>query len=242
MSIKDRIQTLCKQKGITSKELESQLRFGKGYISKIDKSNPTVDKLQQIANFLNVPLNDLMNSSNDSLVSCKECGLMYDSSYKKDIEEHAKQHTAWLKATNKFGELYCYAPEREKLKAEYRNLSHDLSLPIAKRIDAQLKVLRCLFSRSIEDCEFSLDHVPFNTYVAMMLNNDSYKKSIENDVYEALCKKYGTQPGIDFGSTYRMPAQNIQTLAAHKEGDFTPEELQKIEDYKKLLIAARSKG
>ena len=32
------------------------------------------------------------------------------------------------------------------------------------------------------------------------------------------------------------------TVAAHKDGDnFTPEELQKIEEYKKLLIAARPK-
>lgn len=32
------------------------------------------------------------------------------------------------------------------------------------------------------------------------------------------------------------------TIAAHKDGDnFTPEELQKIEEYKKLLIAARPK-
>lgn len=242
MGLYEQIRDIAKSRGYSINKLEQELGFARSSINKFNKNKPSINKLQQIADFLDVSLSDIANVSDSTLVSCKECGLMYDSSSKKDIEEHAKQHTAWLKATNKFGELYCYAPEREKLKAEYRNLSHDLSLPIAKRIDAQLKVLRCLFSRSIEDCEFSLDHVPFNTYVAMMLNNDSYKKSIENDVYEALCKKYGTQPGIDFGSTYRMPAQNIQTLAAHKEGDFTPEELQKIEDYKKLLIAARSKG
>lgn len=36
--------------------------------------------------------------------------------------------------------------------------------------------------------------------------------------------------------------QTTQTIAAHKEnGDFTPEELDKIEEYKKLLLAARPK-
>ena len=35
----------------------------------------------------------------------------------------------------------------------------------------------------------------------------------------------------------------LQTIAAHKDGDnFTLEELEKIEEYKKLLIAARQKG
>lgn len=36
--------------------------------------------------------------------------------------------------------------------------------------------------------------------------------------------------------------RNHQTIAAHKEGEnFTPEELEKIEEYKKLLLAARPK-
>lgn len=35
---------------------------------------------------------------------------------------------------------------------------------------------------------------------------------------------------------------DAQTIAAHKEGEnFTPEELEKIEEYKKLLLAARPK-
>lgn len=44
----------------------------------------------------------------------------------------------------------------------------------------------------------------------------------------------------DFDDTYESP---ISTVAAHKEGDnFTPEELEKIEEYKRLLLAARPKG
>ncbi|MCI8994586.1 MAG: XRE family transcriptional regulator [Lachnospiraceae bacterium] len=36
---------------------------------------------------------------------------------------------------------------------------------------------------------------------------------------------------------------NISTIAAHKDGEnFTPDELAKIEEYKKLLLAARPKG
>lgn len=40
-----------------------------------------------------------------------------------------------------------------------------------------------------------------------------------------------------------IPArEKIHTVAAHKDGEnFTPEELQKIEEYKKLLLAARPK-
>lgn len=44
----------------------------------------------------------------------------------------------------------------------------------------------------------------------------------------------------DFDDTY---SSSSNTVAAHKDGnDFTPEELEKIEEYKKLLLAARPKG
>ena len=44
----------------------------------------------------------------------------------------------------------------------------------------------------------------------------------------------------DFDDSTNIAAQ--ATVAAHKEGEnFTPEELEKIEEYKKLLIAARPK-
>ena len=42
-----------------------------------------------------------------------------------------------------------------------------------------------------------------------------------------------------------IPSRNLdisETIAAHKDGEnFTPEELDKIEEYKRLLIAARPK-
>ena len=48
---------------------------------------------------------------------------------------------------------------------------------------------------------------------------------------------------FDCTPSYLMGWDNMNTtVAAHKDGDnFTPEELQKIEEYKKLLIAARPK-
>lgn len=42
----------------------------------------------------------------------------------------------------------------------------------------------------------------------------------------------------DFDDTY----ESQDTIAAHKDGEnFTPEELEKIEEYKRLLLAARPK-
>lgn len=60
MSLKDRIQSICKSKGLTSKEVELQLGFGKGYISKIDKTNPTTANIKKIADYLGVSVDYIM--------------------------------------------------------------------------------------------------------------------------------------------------------------------------------------
>ena len=78
MSIKDRIQTLCKQKGITSKELELQLGFGRGYISKMDKSNPTASNLKKIADYLGVTVGYILSDT--------ELNVRDERDIKKDLD------------------------------------------------------------------------------------------------------------------------------------------------------------
>ncbi len=60
MDLKERIQELCKQYGISMNQLEQELNFGKGYISKLGKSVPNVNKIQLIANRFNVTVDYLM--------------------------------------------------------------------------------------------------------------------------------------------------------------------------------------
>ncbi len=60
MDLKERIQELCKQAGISMNQLEQELNFGKGYISKLGKSVPNVNKIQLIANRFNVTVDYLM--------------------------------------------------------------------------------------------------------------------------------------------------------------------------------------
>lgn len=60
MDLKRRIQALCKEKNVTSQQLEVDLGFGKGYISKLNTSTPNASKIQQIADYLEVPLDFLL--------------------------------------------------------------------------------------------------------------------------------------------------------------------------------------
>lgn len=60
MDLKKRVQGLCKEKNVTSQQLEVDLGFGKGYISKLNSSVPNVSKIQRIADYLDVPLDFLL--------------------------------------------------------------------------------------------------------------------------------------------------------------------------------------
>ena len=65
MNVKERIQFLCKQNGITSKSLEEHLGFGKGYISKIDKAAPNLSKIKPIADYFGVTLDYLLSAEEE---------------------------------------------------------------------------------------------------------------------------------------------------------------------------------
>lgn len=66
MDLKKRIQELCRNSGISMNQLEQELGFGKGYISKLGKSIPNVSKIQLIANYFNVTVDYLMTGEDSS--------------------------------------------------------------------------------------------------------------------------------------------------------------------------------
>lgn len=66
MTIKDRITALLKAKNIRAFQMENDLKLAKGYISKLDKSCPSADKLLNIANYLNVSLDYIMTGQDNN--------------------------------------------------------------------------------------------------------------------------------------------------------------------------------
>ncbi len=57
--IYDKIKKICEEKGISVGSVEKQAGLGNGTISKWNKSNPTIDNLQAVANVLKVNVNKL---------------------------------------------------------------------------------------------------------------------------------------------------------------------------------------
>lgn len=60
MNTKGRIKELCKKNKISVNKLETDLGFGTGYVSKLDKSTPNVKKIKLIADYFNVSVDYLM--------------------------------------------------------------------------------------------------------------------------------------------------------------------------------------
>lgn len=240
MTLKERIKELANSEGLSLPKLEEELGFGGGTISRWDKSAPSADKLAKIATRYNVTVNYLLYGGERI---CPECGFHFFSDDTDEIKAHIQEHALWQKATNKFGKLYCNSVENENVKAKYRNIRNNKENSLQIRYDAEMEVLRCLFSRSVMANNFSLQHVSFEKYVAMILNTSEYQSKLDTELRDKLIKEYGIISGIKNGeSIYYIPKVETKILAAHKEdSQFTEEELKKIEEYKMLLLSARPK-
>ena len=66
MDLKERIQALCKSAGKSMNQAETDIGFGKGYISKLGKSTPNATKIKLIADYFNVSVDYLMNGKDSA--------------------------------------------------------------------------------------------------------------------------------------------------------------------------------
>ena len=66
MDLKERIKELCKINGVSMNKVESDLNFGKGYISKLGKSTPNASKIRQIADYFDVTVDYLISGKESS--------------------------------------------------------------------------------------------------------------------------------------------------------------------------------
>lgn len=169
----DRIQDILNKENISAAKMMRDLGFSSGLFSqwKAGKQKPSLDKLERIADYLDITLDELR-------------------------EDELKEA-----AIEKFGFYWDYA-EREKKKADSRILISSQTLNSMEIAENVIIIFKALFSRSLEGYRFSLKHVDFNTYVAMLLNQEFWKNEYSPEVYDILVKQFGTKEGISEGTYY----------------------------------------
>lgn len=62
--LKERIRELCKEKGVKATQVESDLGLAQGYISKLDKSSPSLTNVKALADYFGVSLEYIANGEN----------------------------------------------------------------------------------------------------------------------------------------------------------------------------------
>jgi len=70
-----RIKEVIKEKGFTVKEVAERLGMSSPSLSDAINGNPTVDKLQRIADALNCPVIDLFERPSTGQINCPNCGI-----------------------------------------------------------------------------------------------------------------------------------------------------------------------
>lgn len=73
MTLKNRIKELCEENNVSMNKLETDCGFGRGYISKLDKSTPNSQKLQKIADYFNISLDYLMTGEKNLFADSSPC-------------------------------------------------------------------------------------------------------------------------------------------------------------------------
>lgn len=69
MGLYENVKSIAKSRGYSINQLEKELGFARSYISKFQKITPSMDKVQKIADFLDVSVDRLINGEkNDNTV------------------------------------------------------------------------------------------------------------------------------------------------------------------------------
>lgn len=107
------------------------------------------------------------------------------------------------RAAEKYG--FCYRWEDLGAKKSHAyDVLQSTSPPEAKEA-AAIELLKVYFSRSLGQNGYSLKHPDFNSYAAMLLNQNQFKRRFGEKIYSKLVDLYGKKPGIPEGSTtYRI--------------------------------------
>lgn len=69
------VKRICKEKGISQAELAEKLGISPSALNQRISGNPTLDKIEETAKALGVPVSDLFRQPNEELgFSCPRCG------------------------------------------------------------------------------------------------------------------------------------------------------------------------
>lgn len=121
-------------------------------------------------------------------------------------------------------------------KSEIYDVLYSDEAPLSEKCLAALGLFRIYFARSIGSKGYRFDHPQFDDYVAMLLNQNQFKKRFGSEIYDSLVQKYGKQPGIPEGKTTYQIEETILELHQKKKKAplYSSEAMKLAQDYDDL--------
>ncbi len=114
MDLKERVKDLCEKNGTSMNQVEMELGFGKGYLSKLGKSTPNTKKIQLIANHFGVSLDYLLSGAKVQVEKSPELTARDEKDITKTLNKVMEQFE-----NNENGPLYY---DGEEIDETSRNL------------------------------------------------------------------------------------------------------------------------
>lgn len=199
------------------------------------KYTPKDDKMQEIANVLEVDL-DYLKGKNPYTV-CPVCGFSYDILNKEINNEHEIIHEKYFAVKEKypfFKQYYEATVDRNESVCEFRNYSNDID----QKLDALDRYLQSSFSLEIIKNDYDIRNLDYNQFCKIEVSNIHEDDCISKELVDAIVEKYGVDKSFMSGNEHLLArvSKNDQLMRILRYVEkINPEILDNIEIQLKAL-------
>lgn len=199
----ERICSLIKQKGLSVRAVEIALGWGNGSIKRFNTSSPSIDKIFQISEYLNVPIEYILTGEKlESSMSNDEIKLIttyrkLSGTSKTKVVERAETLLDSELASEKYIEIFelpVSAGTGIYLTSEEKNPIKIISNKLSKKASYVLRVSGDSMTPDFKDNDLilvqSTPEINIGDVGVFILNGEGYVKQLGNNELISINKKY----------------------------------------------------
>lgn len=188
MNVYERIEFLRKREGISQGNLEKELGFSNGSISKWKTSMPKIERLQKLASHFGVTTDFLIGKTD--MVVCPVCGFGDNPLSDQSRKEHEEFHKKFMLAREKYPFIMKYSDEEELRNDSVRDFLNSGN-SIEKQIIAYENYSKALFSAEARKRNYELEQLDYEQFFCSQIGMNETDETISHELADAIVKKHG---------------------------------------------------
>lgn len=242
MTVYERIEYLRKKEGISQGNLEKELSFSNGSISKWKSSMPKPERLEKIANHFGVTIDFLMGKTD--MVVCPVCGFGDNPLSEQSRKEHEEFHKRFLLAKEKYTFLMNYT-DADKLRTDSISQFRNPQNSIDDRLLSFQRYLEAAFSLEINKRNYDITNLDFAEFCKVEVAMLEPDWVISEELIDILIEKHGVNKNFLNGNEQLLARasnnERLMRLLAYAER-LSPAMLDSIEIQLKALAENEKQG